>query len=152
MTSITNLATSLGLQIITWTICVVLRDFFYFFYFLFSFFTKNIYFRFRNLQKYTPSAPLPGDRDLVAPLRGGRGFCAKNFAKIFARRSLRAGRPAAGRPALACMPDDGARGRQARWRTRFLGAETSSSVHQIDLTDIIIINHRSWRWFAARNE
>ena len=53
---------------------------FFFFYFLFSFFTK-IYFRFRNLQEYTPAAPLPGGRDLVAPLRGGRGFSAKNFAK-----------------------------------------------------------------------
>ena len=66
----------------------------------FFIFTK-IYFRFQNLQEYTPAAPLPGGRDLVAPLRGGRGFCAKNFAKIFARRSLGAGRPAAGRPALA---------------------------------------------------
>ena len=73
---------------------------FFIFYFLFSFFTK-IYFCFRNLQEYTPAAPLPGDRDLVAPLRGGRGFCAKTFVKIFARRSLGAGRPAAGRPALA---------------------------------------------------
>ena len=45
-------------------------------------------------------APLPGDRDLAAPLRGGRGFCAKTFAKIFVRRSLEAGRPATGRPAL----------------------------------------------------
>ena len=81
---------------------------FLFFYFLFSFFTK-IYFHFRNLQEYTPAAPLPSRRDLVAPLRGGRGFCAKNFAKIFARRSLGPvarqrgwrppGRPAAGRPA-----------------------------------------------------
>ena len=79
-----------------------------FFYFLFSFFTE-IYFRFRNLQEYIPAAPLPSDRDLVAPLRGGRGFCAKTFAKIFVRRSLGpvarpAGppsRPAAGRPALA---------------------------------------------------
>ena len=71
---------------------------FLFLYFLFLFFTK-IYFRFQNLQEYTPTAPLPGGRDLVAPLRGGRGFCAKTFAKIFARRSLGAGRPAAGRPA-----------------------------------------------------
>ena len=61
------------------------------------------YFRFRNLQEYTPAAPLPGGRDLVSPLRGGRGFCAKTFAKIFARRSLRAGRPAAGRPARAAQ-------------------------------------------------
>ena len=48
-----------------------------------------------------PAGPLSDDRDLVAPLRGGRGFCIKTFAKIFARKSLRAGRPAAGRPALA---------------------------------------------------
>ena len=59
---------------------------FLFFYFLFSFFTK-IYFYFRNLQEYTPAAPLSGGRDLIAPLRGGRGFCAKTFTKIFARRS-----------------------------------------------------------------
>ena len=45
-------------------------------YFLFSFFTK-IYFRFQNLQEYTPAAPLPGGRDLIAPLRGGRVFSAK---------------------------------------------------------------------------
>ena len=48
--------------------------------FLFSLFTK-IYFRFQNLQEYTPAALLSGDRDLVAPLRGSRGFSAKNFAK-----------------------------------------------------------------------
>ena len=44
---------------------------FLFFYFLFPFFTK-IYFRFGNLQKYTPAAPLPGGRDLAARLGGGR--------------------------------------------------------------------------------
>ena len=85
--------------------------FFLFFYFLFLFFTK-IYFRFRNLQEYTPAAPLPGGRDLVAPLWGDRGFCAKTFVKIFARRSLGPvarqrsagpGRPAAGRPALPLL-------------------------------------------------
>jgi len=35
------------------------KDGFFIFYFLFSFFTK-IYFRFENLQEYTPAAPLPG--------------------------------------------------------------------------------------------
>ena len=73
---------------------------FLFLYFLFLFFTK-IYFRFGNLQKYTPAAPLPGGRDLAALLRSGSGFCAKTFAKIFARRSLGADHPAAGRPAPA---------------------------------------------------
>jgi len=53
-----------------------------FFIFLFSFFTK-IYFRFRNLQKYTPAAPLPG----------GRAFMQKLL-----RKYLRAG---LWRPALA---------------------------------------------------
>ena len=52
---------------------------FLFFYFIFLFFTK-IYFRFGNLQEYTPSARLPGGRDLAARQRGGRGFCEKNFA------------------------------------------------------------------------
>ena len=66
--------------------------FFYFFYFLFLF-SKFI--------EIYSAAPLSGGRDLVAPLRGGRGFCIKTFAKIFARKSLGAGRPAAGRPALA---------------------------------------------------
>ena len=70
-----------------------------FFFLIFFFLKKN--FRFQNLQEYTPAAPLPDGRDLVAPLRGGRGFCAKTVAKIFARGSLGAGRPAAGRPALA---------------------------------------------------
>ena len=79
---------------------------FIFLYFLFSFFTK-IYFRFGNLQEYTPGAPLPGGRDLAASLRSDSGFCAKTFAKIFARRSLGAGRPAAGRPAPK-PPDSGA--------------------------------------------
>jgi len=50
------------------------------FYFLFSFFTK-IYFYFQNLQEYTPAALLRGGRDVVAPLRGGRGFSTKIFAK-----------------------------------------------------------------------
>ena len=86
---------------------------FLFFYFLFLFFTK-IYFRFQNLQEYTPAAPLPGGRDLVAPLRGGRDFTAKIFAEtpggpVAQQRSGRPprppgsgeegpGRPAAGRP------------------------------------------------------
>ena len=66
--------------------------------FLFLFFTK-IYFRFGNLQEYTPAALLPGGRDLAARQRGGRGISEK-----ISRRKLRAGpwgRPAAGRPALA---------------------------------------------------
>ena len=53
---------------------------FLFFYFLFLFFTK-IYFCFQNLQEYTPAAALPGGRDLVAPLRGGRGFSTKIFTE-----------------------------------------------------------------------
>ena len=73
---------------------------FLFFYFLFLFFTK-IYFRFGNLKKYTPAAPLPGGRDLAARQRGGIGISEKKFAEKIARRSLGAGRSAAGRPALA---------------------------------------------------
>ena len=46
------------------------RALFLFLYFSISFFTK-IYFCFRNLQEYTPAAPLPG----------GRGFSAKSFAE-----------------------------------------------------------------------
>ena len=53
---------------------------FLFLYFSISFFTK-IYFCFRNLQEYTPAAPLLGGRDLVAPLRSGRGFSVKIFAE-----------------------------------------------------------------------
>ena len=76
------------------------RDFavFYFFIFLFPFFIK-IYFRFENLQKYTPAAPLPGGRDLAGRLPGGRGLPAKKRQKKFADGSLGTGRPAAGRPA-----------------------------------------------------
>ena len=55
-----------------WTVEAV----FLFFYFLFLFFIK-IYFRFINLQKYTPAARLPGGRDLAARLPGGRGLPAK---------------------------------------------------------------------------
>ena len=61
--------------------------FFLFFYFLFLFFTK-IYFRFGNLQEYTPAA-------------GRQGLLWKKIAEKIAQRSLGAGRPAAGRPALA---------------------------------------------------
>ena len=73
--------------------------FFYFLYFLFSFFTK-IYFHFQNLQEYTPAAPLPGGRDLVAPLRGG---------KFLQKSPWRTGHPAAGRPAPR-PPSSGAAG------------------------------------------
>ena len=60
---------------------------FYFYIFIFIF--TKIYFRFRNLQEYTPAAPL----------RGGRGFSAK-ISRIFLQKSpWRTGRPAAGRPA-----------------------------------------------------
>ena len=73
--------------------------FFYFYIFLFPFFTK-IYFRFGNLQKYTPAAPLPGGRDLTARQPGGRGLSAKKIDKKLCRGPWRTGRPAAGRPAL----------------------------------------------------
>ena len=77
--------------------------FFYFYIFYFRFLQK-IYFRFVNLQEYTPAAPLPGGRDLAARQRGGRGICEKIFRDKIARRSLGASRPAAGRPALAARP------------------------------------------------
>ena len=78
------------------------------FYFLFLFFTK-IYFCFRNLQKYTPAAPLPDGRDLVAPLRGGRGFSAiisRNFLQKSPWRT--AARQRGGRPPRP--PGNGAAG------------------------------------------
>ena len=81
-------------------------QFFYFLFYIFVFYKKK-YFCFRNLQEYTPAAPLPGDRDLVAPLRGGRGFCEKKFAEKIAQRSLGAGRPVAGRPAPPGRPAAG---------------------------------------------
>ena len=81
---------------------------FLFLYFIFSFFTK-IYFRFRNLQEYTPTARLPGGRNLAARQRGGRGFCEKNFAEKIARRSLGAGRSAPGRPAPQAARQRGGR-------------------------------------------
>ena len=56
------------------------------------------------------AAPLPGGRDLVAPLRGGRGFSTKFLQKFFAEKPLEdrspdsgaagpPGRPAAGQQA-----------------------------------------------------
>ena len=54
--------------------------FFIFIFFIFVFY-KNIF----SFSKFTGISP-------AAPLPGGRGFCAKNFVKIFARRA--AGRPA----------------------------------------------------------
>ena len=66
---------------------------FFYIYFSLLFFTK-IYFRFRNLQKYTPSAPLPGGR---------QGLFCKNFRGEFALRPLEdrlPGSGAAGPPGL----------------------------------------------------
>ena len=78
-----------------------------FLYFSISFFIK-IYFCFRNLQEYTPAAPLPGGRSFfqkvsqkictrapggpVARQRGGRP------PKPPCSGAARSGRPAAGRP------------------------------------------------------
>ena len=67
-------------------------------FFIFVFFTK-IYFRFQNLQEYTPAARLPGGRHPVALLRGGRGFFVKIFAENLRANPWRTGRPAEGRPA-----------------------------------------------------
>ena len=53
------------------------RGFFIFFIFVFY---KNI-FSFSKFIVIYPAAPLPGGRDLVAPLRGGRGFSAKIFTE-----------------------------------------------------------------------
>jgi len=64
------------------------------------FFTK-IYFRVRNLDEYTPAAPLPGSRDLTARQPGGRGLSTKKLDKKLRRGPWRTGRPAAGRRALA---------------------------------------------------
>ena len=71
-----------------------LGRFFYFFYFLFSFFTK-IYFRFANLQEYTPAARQPGGRGIsekkfrgenCAQVPGGRlpgsGAAGRNFCNL----------------------------------------------------------------------
>ena len=75
------------------------RGFFIFLFFIFVFY-KNIF----SIWKFTgiyPAAPLPGGRDLAARQRGGRGISEKNFVEKIARRSLGAGHPTAGRPALA---------------------------------------------------
>ena len=48
------------------------------------FFTK-IYFRFGNLQKYTPAAQLPSGRDLAVRQRGGGGISEKKFTKNYAQ-------------------------------------------------------------------
>ena len=55
-----------------------------FFIFYFCFFTK-IYFCFRNLQKYTPAAPLPGPS---CPAAGRQVLFCKNFCEFFAEKSL----------------------------------------------------------------
>ena len=76
------------------------RALFLFLYFLFPFFTK-IYFRFENLQKYTPAAPLPGGRDLAARLPGGRDLNEKKRKKIADRSLGPVARQRGGRPPLA---------------------------------------------------
>ena len=55
---------------------------FFSFYYLFPFFTK-IYFRFVNLQKYTPAAPQPGGRD---PAAGRQGLIRKKKKKKYYRQ------------------------------------------------------------------
>ena len=58
---------------------LVEEAFFLFLYFLKSFFTE-IYFRFHNLQIYTPTARLRGGRPPAALLPGGRDL---NINKIY---------------------------------------------------------------------
>ena len=79
--------------------------FFYFFIFYFRFFTK-IYFRFGNLQKYIPAAPLSGGRDLAARRQGLK--CKKKKKKNY-RQVPGAGRPAAGRTAPLAARQRGGR-------------------------------------------
>ena len=79
---------------------------FLFFYFLFSFFIK-IYFRFQNLQEYTPAALLPGPG---RPAAGRQGFFCKNFREEFALKPLEDRSPDSG---AAGPPSRPAAGRQA---------------------------------------
>ena len=66
-----------------------------FLFFIFIFYKKYIF----DLEIYRNIPRPPRCRDLAARQRGGRGFCAKPFAQIIARRSLgpvarqRGGRP-----------------------------------------------------------
>ena len=69
---------------------------FLFLYFLFSFFTKYIFDS--EIYKNIPRPPRYRAAGTWPP---GRGIYEKKFAEKIARRSLGAGRPAAGRPALA---------------------------------------------------
>ena len=79
----------------------------FFIFFIFVF--KKIYFRFENLQKYTPAAPLPGSRDLAARQPGGRGLSAKKVDKKLRRGPWRTGpRQRGGRP--SSPPGRGAAG------------------------------------------
>ena len=85
-----------------------IKRFFLFLYFLFLFFTK-IYFRFGNLQKYTPAAPLPGGRGLSSKKKTTKN-CAEVPGGPAARQrggqpsrppgrgAAGPGRPPAGRP------------------------------------------------------
>ena len=79
----------------------------FFNFYIFNFcFLQKIYFRYENLQKYTPAAPLPGGRDLAA-LQGliRKKKTTKNCRQVPGDRSPGSGaagpigRPAAGRPA-----------------------------------------------------
>ena len=77
------------------------KAFFYIFIFFIFVFTK-IYVRLRNLHEYTPTAPLPGGRDLASRQPSDRDLNAKkkkkkNYRQVPGDRSP--GRPAAGRPA-----------------------------------------------------
>ena len=148
---------ALGSLLIGYSTAPTCERFFLFFYFLFLFFIK-IYFCFQNLQKYTPAAPLPGGRDLVAPLRGGRGFSAKILRNFLQKSPWRTGRPTAGRPApqaarqwggrprppgsgsaasqsaLACSTRRGRAG-QAAERARGRGARDNQSASRRKLAD-----------------
>ena len=101
---------------------------FLFFYFLFLFFKKIFSFsKFTGIYPGRPAAGRPGPG---RPAAGRQGFFVKTFTKIFARRSLGAGRPTTGRPAPQaarqrgdCLPRPYTRG--------WLPDKNSYSIHTI---------------------
>jgi len=74
-----------------------LGQFFYFYILYFCFLQKYIFDL--EIYKNIPRRPAAGRPGPGRPAAGRQGLCAKTFAQIIARRSLGAGRQAAGRPA-----------------------------------------------------
>ena len=101
--------------------------------FLFLYFSKSffieIYFRFHNLQDYTPTARQGGGRGPTARPGGGRDLYVNKNKFILRRGPWR--EPAAPLPAGGLPPGRGAAGSLLKYKTLSLPSAPSFSAHEI---------------------